>query len=324
MRQPSITIGKDIVQLVAEVDEFEKQWRTANKLSPARLEQLRRTAFIESVGASARMAGATLTNAQVEALLSGSDVHNRDGALAAGYADTLERVLEEHQDLDLTPEHLGDLHRTLLRHSDSGEHEADSGSRAARDDGKTQELQDLLRWTSDALNEATMHPLLITAIFHVLFQAIQPFQEGNGRLARILTDLLLLRAGYDYLPYTSFEAVIEKEKDYYRKALQRTQTTLDHDSPDWQPWFAFFLRYLKMQKAKLAPAIEQIEGVDSQELPALSMDVLVLLSQHGELSLAQMSEMTGADKKDVELRLKELTEAGHIQSRGEGRYSLAH
>jgi hypothetical protein len=69
MKQPTITIGKDIVQLVAEIDEFKKQWRSS-KLPADRLQQLRKDAFVESVGASTRIAGVTLTNAQVEALLS--------------------------------------------------------------------------------------------------------------------------------------------------------------------------------------------------------------------------------------------------------------
>ncbi len=85
-----------------------------------------------------------------------------------------------------------------------------------------------------------MHPLLIIAIFNVVFLAIHPFQDGNGRLSRILITLMLLRAGYDYVPYASLESVVEENKDLYYKALRRTQKTLNQDAPDWQPWLGFF------------------------------------------------------------------------------------
>jgi prophage maintenance system killer protein len=160
-------------------------------------------------------------------------------------------VLRSYQDIDLTVERIQQLHKILLRLNDGGQ--------AGQQESKTGELKELLRWTSTAF-DGGMHPILAAAIFKVLFPAIHPFQEGNGRLSRILTNFLLLRAGYDYVAHSSLEAVIEKDKDYYHKALQRTQATLDGDSPNWQPWFAFFLRYLKIQKAKLAPAMEQIEG----------------------------------------------------------------
>ena len=80
-----------------------------------------------------------------------------------------------------------------------------------------------------------MHPLLILAIFIAVFRAIHPFQDGNGRLSRILTTLLLLQAGYAYVPYSSLESVIENSKEDYYLALRQTQTTMKGDAPNWQP-----------------------------------------------------------------------------------------
>ncbi len=96
-------------------------------------------------------------------------------------------------------------------------------------------MEALVKWTTKAIEEKSMHPLLIIAIFAVVFLAIHPFQGGNGRLSRILTTLMLLRAGYDYVPYASLESVVEENKDIYYKVLRRTQTTLKQDSPDWEP-----------------------------------------------------------------------------------------
>lgn len=331
MKKPNVTIGQDIIQLAAEIDEFKNKWRTWNKLPDDRLQQLRRSATVESVGASIRIAGAKLTNAEVEALLWESEQllsgqvcnesagvdRSRDEAAAEmagpalevkGYAEAMELVVRTHQDLELTDEHIHRLHGILFQHcAENGGSEVESP-----------ELQDLLRWTTTAFNEASMHPLLIVAVFNALFLAIHPFQNGNGRLSRILMTQLLLRGGYDYLPYSSLDAVIEKDKLYYQKALQRTQSTLDDDAPSWQPWFAFFLRCLKAQTIKLAPAIEYHQASDSKELPQLSMDVLVLLSQHRSLTITQIAELTGAKQSELEPRLRELTDAGHIQDHDEG------
>jgi len=103
-----------------------------------------------------------------------------------------------------------------------------------------------------------------------VFLAIHPFQDGNGRLSRILTTLMLLRAGYDYVPYASLESVVEENKDLYYKALRRTQTTLKQDSPDWEPWLGFFLRCLKKQKANLAAKVEKGQEKPDSDVPTLS------------------------------------------------------
>lgn len=337
MKEPKITIGQDIVQLVADIDEFKGRWQASKRLPAERLQQLRNAATVESVGASTRIAGAKLTDAQVEALLSEDwladasvtahcrrDEEDLAGYAAEvkGYAEALELVLQTHQDLELTLGHIQHLHQVLLRDSTETDGAENDGQQHMI---KSPETEDLVSWASKAFNEASMHPLLITAIFKVAFLAIRPFQDGNGRLSRILTTLLLLRAGYDYVAYTSLDGVIEKDKAYYHKALKRTQSTLDDDAPNWQPWFAFFLRCLKMQKAKFAPAVEYHQATDSKELPQLSMGLLVLLSQHHSLSITQLAEMTGTDQSRLKPALHELTNAGHIQQHGEAesnQYSL--
>jgi Fic family protein len=95
-------------------------------------------------------------------------------------------------------------------------------------------MHQLIEWTNQAMGEKSLHPLLAIAAFAVTFLAIHPFQDGNGRLSRILTALMLLRAGYDYVPYASLESIIEENKDHYYAALRRTQTTLIGERPDWE------------------------------------------------------------------------------------------
>ena len=348
MKQPLITVGQDILQLIAEIDEFKGQWQALKTLSPQRLQQLRKVATIESVGSSTRIEGAKLSDAQVETLLSNissSSFNTRDEQEVAGYAEAMDLVFQAYEDLHLSENHIRQLHQTLLRHSTKddrhrGSYKTLPNHVVAKDaDGHEigvvfatttpfdtpREMEELVQWASKAFNESAMHPLLIIAVFKVVLLAIHPFQDGNGRLSRILTTLLLLRAGYEYVPYASLESIVEENKDLYYKALRRTQTTLNDDDPDWEPWLGFFLRCLKKQKANLTIKVEQEKTASDSSLPLLSVQVVKLLEEHERLTIAQIVEITGANQNTLKVRLRELVNAGRIQRHGKARatwYSL--
>jgi Fic family protein len=342
MKEPHITVGQDILQLIAEIDEFKGQWRALKSLSPERLRQLRKVATIESVGSSTRIEGATLSDVQVETLLSNlgsTSFKTRDEQEVAGYAEAMDLVFQAYEDLHVTENHIRQLHQTLLRHSTKddrhrGSYKALANHVVAKDaDGREigvvfetatpfdtpREMEELVRWASKAFDESSMHPLLIIAVFNVVFLAIHPFQDGNGRLSRILTTLLLLRAGYEYVPYASLESIVEENKELYYKALRRTQTTLSDDAPDWEPWLGFFLRCLKKQKANLAIKVEQEKSASDSSLPSLSVQVLKLLREHERLTIAQMVAFTGANQNTLKVRLRELVNEGRIQRYGRAR-----
>lgn len=348
MKEPHITVGQDTLQLIAEIDEFKGQWQALKTLSPERLQQLRKVATIESAGSSTRIEGAKLSDAQVETLLSNlssTSFNTRDEQEVAGYAEAMDLVFQAYEDLHLTENHIRQLHQTLLRHSTKddrhrGSYKTLPNHVVAKDaDGREigvvfetvtpfdtpREMEELVRWASKVFDESAMHPLLIIAVFNVVFLAAHPFQEGNGRLSRILTTLLLLRAGYEYVPYASLESIVEENKDLYYKALRRTQTTLNDDTSDWEPWLGFFLRCLKKQKANLSIKVEQEKTASDSTLPLLSVQVLKLLAQHGRLTIAQMVEFTGANQNTLKVRLRELVNEGRIQRHGKARatwYSL--
>ena len=353
MKEPHITVGQDILQLIAEIDEFKGQWQALKTLSPERLQQLRKVATIESVGSSTRIEGAKLSDVQVETLLSRIRLSNlgstsfktRDEQEVAGYAEAMDLVFQSYEDLHLTENHIRQLHQTLLRHSSKDDRHRGSYKTLPNDvvakdaDGHQigvifetatpfdtpREMEELVRWASKAIAESAMHPLLIIAVINVVFLAIHPFQDGNGRLSRVLTTLLLLRAGYEYVPYASLESIVEENKDLYYKALRRTQATLNNDSPDWQPWVGFFLRCLKKQKANLVIKVEQEKAASDTSLPLLSVQVLKLLEEHERLTIAQMVKFTGANQNTLKVRLRELVNDGRIQRHGKARatwYSL--
>lgn len=180
-------------------------------------------------------------------------------------------------------------------------------------------MEELVRWASKAFDESAMHPLLIIAVFNVVFLATHPFQDGNGRLSRILTTLLLLRAGYEYVSYASLESIVEQNKDLYYKALRRTQKTLNSNDSDWKPWLGFFLHCLKKQKANLAVKVEQEKAVSDTSLPLRSVQVLKLLEEHESLTIAQTAELTDANKNTLKARLRERVNEGRIQRHGKAR-----
>jgi Fic family protein len=188
-------------------------------------------------------------------------------------------------------------------------------------------MEALVAWTRKALDEDALHPLFTIAVFIVTFLAIHPFQDGNGRLSRVLTTLLLLRARYAYVPYAPLERVIEENKDFYYKALRRTQMTLQKDKPDWEPRIGFFLRCLKKQKDSLATRLdrERIAQTADADLPALSLEILNALRTNGRLTITQLATITGGNRNTLKLRLRELVAKKEVRQYGKARatwYSL--
>ena len=179
-------------------------------------------------------------------------------------------------------------------------------------------MHELVGWTRDQLREGALQALIVIAVFVVVFPKIHPFQDGNGRLSRILTTLLLLRAGYEYVPYSSLEGVVEANKDAYYLALRRTQRTIGTDKPDWTPWLLFFLKTLQQHKALLARKLER-ERVLVGALPELSVRLLECCREHGWLTVATALELTGATRNTVKDHLRRLTKVGHLVRRGAGR-----
>lgn len=351
MREPKLAFGPDLVKLVAEIDEFKGRWEALKTLSPDRLDALRKVATIESVGSSTRIEGAKLSDAEIEDLLSRAIsvtfFKTRDEQEVAGYAEAMDLVFAAHADMGLTENHIRQLHQTLLRHSDKDERHRGSYKTLSNNvvafDAKgreigiifettspfdtPREMESLVAWTRKALNEEALHPLVVIAVFIVTFLAIHPFQDGNGRLSRVLTTLLLLRAGYAYVPYASLERVIEENKDLYYRALRRTQTTLKSETQDWEPWIGFFLRCLKKQKDSLATRLdrERIAQGGEADMPEMSLQILRALRAKERLTMAQLASITGANRNTLKVRLRELVTDGWVRQHGRARatwYSL--
>lgn len=341
IRTDSIRITPEILALIAELDEFKGAWRALGALAPERLATLRRVATIESIGSSTRIEGSRLSDREVERLLARLEIKtfaSRDEQEVAGYAETMELAFRSWPDIAVTENHVRQLHRDLLVYSEKdawhcGDYKTSPNSVAAFDaEGRQigivfetatpfetpQRMAELVRWLAAADAERRLHPLLIIAVFTVVFLAIHPFQDGNGRLSRILTTLLLLRAGYAYVPYSSLESVIEQSKESYYLALRQTQATLGSNAPDWQPWLMFFLRALQHQMRRLAQKIER-ERLVVPSMPELSLRILDHARDHGRVSIGEMIRLTGASRNTLKDHFRQLVAKGVLVRHGGGR-----
>jgi len=164
----------------------------------------------------------------------------------------------------------------------------------------------------------TLHPLLIVAIFVVVFLEIHPFQDGNGRLSRALTTLLLMQTGYAYVPYSSLESVIEQNKEAYYLALRQTQGTIRTDTPNWQPWLQFFLRALAEQVRRLEKKVER-EKLVLAALPELSLQIVEFARDHGRVTIGDAIRLTGVSRNTLKQHFRQLAERGHLKQQGSGR-----
>ena len=178
-------------------------------------------------------------------------------------------------------------------------------------------MSELVNWTSDAFSSRQLHPLLVIAIFTVVLLEIHPFQDGNGRLSRILTTLLLLRAGYSYVPYSSLENVVEQSKEGYYLTLRQNQVTIRTDAPNWQPWVVFFLRALQQQMRRLAKKVET-RGDRACALPELSMRIIEFAREHGRVTISDIVKLTGTSRNTLKA-FRQLVAQGHLALHGSGR-----
>lgn len=337
----SLQISPEILRLIARIDEFKGAWRALGTLAPDRLSALRRIATIESIGSSTRIEGSKLSDRDVERLLSNLSIQSfdsRDEQEVAGYAELMDLVFSAWQDIPFNENHIKQLHQVLLKHSNKdsrhrGAYKTSSNSVAAFDLSGVQIgivfetatpfdtprlMAELIEWVNEERQKGELHPLLIIGIFAVVFLEIHPFQDGNGRLSRVLTTLLLMQAGYAYVPYSSLESVIELNKEAYYLALRQTQGTIRSESPNWNSWIVFFLRSLVEQVRRLEKKVER-ERIVLAALPPWSLSIVEFAKEHGRVTIGEMVRLTGASRNTLKQHFRNLTEAGHLEQLGSGR-----
>jgi Fic family protein len=327
-------------QRITHIDEIKGEWRYASGLGPQLLGRLKRSVLVTSTGASTRIEGAQLSDQEVERLMRGlaqQKLTDRDTQEVRGYYEVLQLVFDTSGSIDLTENTIKTLHSRLLAHTTKDQHHRgqyktmDNTVQATDPVGQVvsvlfattppyltaKQMDELVTWTNQALTSRTHHPLLVTANFIVEFLKIHPFLDGNGRLSRILTNLLLLRAGYGFVPYTSHEHLIEANKTDYYLALRRSQTTFGTTRETIQPWLEYFLTICHTQ-AEHAMALLNREAIE-QLLSPSQRRVWEYLAGVADAPPREIAAATEVPLPTVAQALDKLLGLGQVERLGQGR-----
>lgn len=308
------SIYQQINQLLSVVDTFKGSWKVLEQTKSGYLKELRKIATIESTGSSTRIEGATLTDAEVEKLLKSvkiSKLETREKQEVIGYYEALEVILENYKEIPLNQSYIHQLHGILLKHSykdqtHKGKFKNLSNQVVANYQDGTQrtifrttephltasEMEGLLNWTNERLNKNDLHPLMIVATFVYEFLSIHPYQDGNGRLSRLLTTFILLKLDYQFIQYVSFEHVIENKKEDYYRALMDGQKNRYNDDERIDKWLFFFLESLIQLTKRLEAKYETYSKLK------------LVLNDRQQQIIAFVTEEKTTQIKNIEIELK--------------------
>ena len=258
-------LPNEVLVLIDSVDLLKGRWISGANLGTQTLAKLKKSVLVTSTGASTRIEGSELTDEDVEKLMRGLSMQklkDRDKHEVQGYYEILTNVFDSYRTIPFSESTIKFFHRELLKYTEKdvlhrGSYKsAENKVAMLGSSGEVsqilfdttlawltpKEMQELVEWTQNAFLEKKIHPLVIVGNFIVEFLLIHPFTDGNGRLSRILANLLLLQHGYEYMPYVSQEKLIEDNKPEYYVALRQSQKTFRTSKENLVPWLSFFLK----------------------------------------------------------------------------------
>lgn len=333
-------LPSSIWPLLNQIDELKGQWTGGAQLNPQALGRLKRSVLVTSTGASTRIEGSKLSDDEVEKLMKGLSLQklaDRDKQEVRGYYELLSNVFNSWQNIPFTESTIKHLHKELLKYTKKdqrhrGNYKATENKVEMIDKSgeavgvlfdttpaylTPKAMEELVSWVNEEFTLKETHPLFVVSNFIVEFLKIHPFQDGNGRLARILTNLLMLQHGYNYVPYASHEKLIEDNKADYYLALRQSQKTFGSDKEDISAWTKFFLRvsFAQAEQAIILLSAENIEKL-------LSPKQLLVWNYLGKITEAtpgEISKETKVARPTVSQALSRLLQLKKIERLGQGR-----
>lgn len=336
-----IDISWDLIGLISKIDRFDASWSSIEKREGQSLKQLKSISTIRSVGASTRIEGSKMSDAEVDVLLKNIDItklEDRDSQEVVGYFDTLDIITESYQDINITESSIKNLHNILLKHSkkDSwhkGDYKQHSNAVEANYPDGTKRIifetteagfptedamRSLFKWYK---TDKETHPLVKCASFCYEFVSIHPFQDGNGRLSRLIASLLLLKNGYKWIQYVSFEHEIESKKEEYYRVLRNCQSQRPNENIT--EWISFFFNSLLNIQNQLLQKLES-SGLQSQLSPK-EKSILTFIGNHSGCKSGDIAKKLDIPNPTVKRILSNLIERNLIEKHGNGpgtNYSL--
>lgn len=336
-----IDINWDLIGLISKIDKFDASWSSIEKREGQSLKQLKSISTVRSVGASTRIEGSKMSDAEVDVLLKNIDItklEDRDSQEVVGYFDTLDIITESYQDINITESSIKNLHNILLKHSkkDSwhkGNYKQHSNAVEANYPNGTKRIifetteagfptedamRSLFKWYK---TDKETHPLVKCASFCYEFVSIHPFQDGNGRLSRLIASLLLLKNGYKWIQYVSFEHEIESKKEEYYRVLRNCQSQRPNENIT--EWISFFFNSLLNIQNQLLQKLES-SGLQSQLSPK-EKSILTFIGNHSGCKSGDIAKKLDIPNPTVKRILSNLKERNLIEKHGNGpgtNYSL--
>jgi len=334
------SIPSEIWSKIAQIDELKGQWVAGARLSPQVLGRLKRSVLITSTGASTRIEGAKLSDEDVEKLMRGIDIQkftDRDKQEVKGYYELLENIFDSWKNLRFNESAIKHFHKELLKYVKKDEphrgeykkieNKVEMIDAAGKSVGTlfdttpayltSKETQELVDWTQEALMEKKYHPLLVAGNFLVEFLQIHPFQDGNGRLSRVLTNLILLKEGYLYMPYVSHEKLVEDNKPEYYLALRQSQKTFKTDKGTIVPWLDFFLTIF-LKQSRMAVELLSKENIEKL-LSKKQLSVWQYLQEADEATPGEIAKRAKVARPTVSQALDKLLRLKKVERIGLGR-----
>lgn len=336
-----------ILLAIAKIDELKGRWIAGAQLNPVVLNRLKQSVLITSTGASTRIEGACLADEEVEKLMRGISVEkfsSRDKQEVRGYFELLQNIFNSWQTISFNENTIKHFHRELLKYVEKdvvhrGEYKkSENKVLMINAVGESVEIlfdttpayltpasmQNLVEWTQKSFKEKTYHPLLTIGNFLVEFLNIHPFADGNGRLSRILTNLLLIKEGYLYMPYVSHEKLIEDNKPEYYLALRTSQKTFKTNRGNITTWLSFFLKII-LKQSEIAVGLLSAEHI-GKTLSKNQLAVWQYLRQVTEASPLMIAKNAAVARPTVNQVLDKLIRLKMVERIGLGRstrYRLA-
>lgn len=329
-----LSIDWKLISILSKVDRYDAEWTTIEKKEGRSLNQLKSVATVRSVGASTRIEGSRMSDQEVDVLLKDLKIKklvDRDSQEVAGYFDVLDTISESYNNISISESSIKSLHIQLLRHSQKdswhkGNYKQVSNSvEAVLPDGNKQtvfqttppgiETEEAMRSLIDWYNsDFETHALVKSSVFCYEFVSIHPFQDGNGRLSRLLSTLLLLKHGYKWIQYVSFEHEIEHRKAEYYRVLRACQAQRPNEVIN--EWIRFYFDALSNIQTQLKAKLED-EGVEKLLSPR-EKSILVFIADHPGCRSGQISQKLDIPSPTVKRTLSEMTSKGLIQKYGSG------
>jgi Fic family protein len=331
-----LQIPHNLINIIRQLGEYKGKQELYIQQAPEMLENLRQVAVIQSTESSNRLEGITADFKRIKELVKGnSKPANRSEAEIAGYRDVLNTIHSNHGHIPFTDNVVLQLHRDLMKYSGKEHGQWKSASNEISEimpDGRKHIrfvpvaphlTPDFMRTLHDQYNHAAksqdVDPLIIISLYILDFLCIHPFLDGNGRMARLLTVILLYQNGYEVARYISLERIIENTKESYYETLYASSRNWHEGNHNALPWIEYLLSTFLAAYREFESRLGKISAGHGSKTDMVSNAIDGFI---GEFTISDIENVCPTVGRDwIRTLLQRLKKQGKIEVLGKGRYA---